>query len=223
MHNFLSKISQLDSIHDVILLSPGGEPLFVRSAAASPEVEREIVRWNLIIARLARPLAAELIFKSGRYYLHDTALGYVIVGMTTTRNLGTVRTACINVREKLADAAVRKRVVLKMMADADESVKPRLIKALVSLADGEVASILTALLRKEEQFAPQHKEKLLLSICEALGHCSSHEALEALNDFLGKYGATQGLLSDAVDMTARISIQRTLFGNNCRRWLRSGK
>jgi CRP-like cAMP-binding protein len=211
MHTFLSKISQLDSIHDVILLSPDGELLFARSADASREIGREVVHWNLIIAGLARPLASELVFEAGRYYLHDTALGYVIVGMTTTRNLGKVRTACMSVREKLADSAVRKRVVLKMLADADESVKPRFIKALVSLADGEVASVLTALLRKEAQFTAQHREKLLLSICEALGHCSSHEALEALNEFLAKYAAAQDPLPVAVETAARISVQQLML------------
>lgn len=211
MHTFLSKISQLDSIHDVILLSIHGELLFGKHADGSLEIDRENARWNEIIAGLAGPMMAELLFEAGRYYVHHTDLGYVIVGMKNARSLNRVKTACTNVQEKLSDPAIRKRVLLKMLAEADETRKSRFIKALAPLADKEIGSILIALLRKEAQFDPQSRDNLLLSLCETLGHCSSGEALAALNEFLSKYGSGKGFLDDAVEKAARISIQQLVL------------
>ena len=208
MHTFLSKISQLDSIHDVILLSIHGELLFGKHADGSLEIERANALWNGIIAGLAGPMMAELLFEAGRYYVHHTDLGYVIVGMKNARSLNKVKTACTSVQEKLSDPAIRKRVLLKMLAEADEIRKSRFIKALAPLADKEIGTMLIALLRKEAQFDPRSRDTLLLSLCETLGHCSSDEALAALNEFLAKYGSGKGSLDDAVEKAARISIQQ---------------
>lgn len=211
MHAFLSKISQLDSIHDVILLSSHGELLFGKHADGSPEIDREIAHWNGIIAGLARPMMAELIFETGRYYVHHTDLGYVIVGMKNAKSLNKVKMACTSVQEKLADSAIRKRVILKMLAEADETRKPRFIKALAPLADKEIGSILIDLLQKEAQFEPQSRDNLLLSLCETLGHCPSNKALAALNEFLSKYSSAKGSLHDGVEKAARISIQQLVL------------
>lgn len=208
MHTFLSKILQLDSIQDVILLSNYGELLFGKHVDGLLKGDGEIARWNVIIAGLAGPLRAELLFERGRYYIHHNQLGYVIVGMKNARSLNKVKMACINVQEKLGETVVRKRVLLKMLAEAEETLKPHVIKALAPLADREVTAILIDLLQKEAQFDPQNRDKLQLSLCETLGHSSSYGALDALNEFLSEYGPGKGPLHDAVEKAARVSVQQ---------------
>jgi len=139
MNSFLSKIAQLDSIRGVILLSLQGEVLFCRQVGTSVLVDREIALWNAIINDLGRPPTAQFVFSKGHYYLHSTDVGYLIVGMTNEKSLKKIRVACENVREKLVDLTLRKRVLLKMLSESEEMTKPHLVNALNALADTPVA------------------------------------------------------------------------------------
>ncbi|HBG19964.1 MAG TPA: hypothetical protein DDY32_12015 [Desulfobulbaceae bacterium] len=208
MHTFLTRLAQVDSIQEVILVSNRGEVLFEKKTGAAVKPDGETARWNEIIAGLDGSPAAELFFEQGCYYVHNLDIGYVIVGMNNARSLERVKTACTQVKGKLADAAVRKKVMLKMMASVDAAFKPHLIRALADVtkgADREVAAQLISLLREEPQGTPQERDALYLALCEALGHCSSPEALAALNGFLAKI---KGVLPEAVETAARISVQQ---------------
>ena len=208
MHTFLTRLAQVDSIQEVILVSNRGEVLFEKKTGAAAKPDGETARWNEIIAGLDGSPTAELFFEKGCYYVHNLDIGYVIVGMTNARSLERVKTACSQVKGKLADAAVRKKVMLKMMADVDARFKAHLVRALTDVtkgADREVAAQLISLLREEPQGTPQERDALYLALCEALGHCSSPEALAALNEFLAK---NKGVLPEAVETAARISVQQ---------------
>ena len=208
MHTFLTRLAQVDSIQEVILVSNRGEVLFEKKTGAAAKPDGETARWNEIIAGLDGSPAAELFFEQGCYYVHNLDIGYVIVGMNNARSLERVKTACTQVKGKLADAAVRKKVMLKMMADVDARFKAHLVRALTDVtkgADREVAAQLISLLREEPQGTPQERDALYLALCEALGHCSSPEALAALNGFLEK---NKGVLPEAVETAARISVQQ---------------
>ena len=139
MNSFLNKIAQLDSIREVMLLSLQGDLLFCRQVGMSVMASREIACWNEIINDLGRPSTAEFAFSKGHYYLHSTDVGYVIVGMTNEKSLKKIRIACENVREKLVDPIVRKRVLLKMLSESEEMTKPHLVNALNALADAPAA------------------------------------------------------------------------------------
>ena len=204
MYTFLNKLAQLDSIEEVTLVSSRGEVLY---HAGNAGAEEEIERWNGIIAEMDGSPAAEFIFEKGCYYVHDIDIGYVIVGMTNVRVLGRVKTACTQVKGKLADPAVRKKVVLKMLAEVAEPCRPHLVRALVEFLEGgdrEICGQLLVLLREAEGNA-RAKEELLVALCETLGHCSSPEALADLNEFLATH---KGSLPEAVETAARVSVQQ---------------
>jgi len=208
MHTFLTRLAQVDSIQEVMLVSNRGEVLFANKAGAAANTTGEIARWNEIIAGLDGSPTAELFFEKGCYYVHNLDIGYVIVGMTNASSLARVKTACTQVKSKLADASVRKKVMLKMMATVDAAFKPHLVGALADVTKGtdrEVAAHLIALLREEPQGTPQERDTLRFALCEALGHCISPEALAALNEFLTK---NKGVLPEAVETVARISVQQ---------------
>ena len=138
MNSFLSKIAQLDSIREVILLSLQGEVLFCRQVGLSVMADLEIAHWNAIINDLGRPSTTEFVYSKGHYYLHSTDVGYLIVGMTSEKSLKKIRAACENVQEKLVDPLVRKRVLQKMLSEGDEMTKPHLVNALNALTDAPV-------------------------------------------------------------------------------------
>ena len=113
--HLLTRLAQVDSIQEVILVSNRGEVLFENKAGAAAKPDGETARWNEIIAGLDGSPAAELFFEKGCYYVHNIDIGHVIVGMTNAQSLERVKTACTQVKSKLADASVRKKVMLKMM------------------------------------------------------------------------------------------------------------
>ena len=209
MNTFLNKISQLDSIHEVIFLSLLGEVLFCKKRQEGSLPADEVVTlWNDTLASLGNPLETQLIFAKGRYYLGYSDIGYVIVGMRGKTSLAKVKMVCANAREKLVDPVVRKKVLLKMLSDADDRMKPQLVNALQPYADGEVAQSLMLLLGQEKQFNPQVKDRLLFSICQMLGHCSSQDALIPLKKLLSASLDGKIAVNGNIEQAARISIQQ---------------
>ncbi len=208
MNAFLSKISQLDSVRDVILLSLQGELLFCRQAGVSVAIDREVALWNAIIGNLSRPASADLVFSKGRYYLYATDIGYLIIGMANDKSLKKIRVACVNVQEKLVDPAVCKKVLLRMLSDGAEINKPHIINALVPLADEEVANVLLPVLQQRDTFHPDIKEKLLLSLCWALGGSATYDAVAPLKKVLKAYTSTTSPAGREIEAAARLAIQQ---------------
>jgi CRP-like cAMP-binding protein len=209
MNTFLNKISQLNSIHEVIFLSHFGEVLFYKKKQdGSQPTDAVIALWNDCIASLGKPQTMQLLFRKARYYLGCTDIGYVIVGMGAEASLANIKKVCANAREKLGDPVVCKKVLLKMLSDADERLKPQLINSLHPFADAEIAQSLMLLLEKEEQFDPQEKDRLLLSICRILGHCSSQDALVSLYKIISSTRADKRDVNSSVEQAARISIRQ---------------
>ncbi len=168
---------------------------------------REGALWNAIICDIGRPQAADLVFNKGRYYLHATNLGFLIVGMTNDKSLKKIRIACANVQEKLADPTVCKRVLLKMLSEGEDMMKPHLVNALTSFADAEVAHALLPLLQQGEKFPEDVQEKLLLSLCKVLGHCATSEAIPPLKKLLETYSAITTKTGKDLETAARQAIQ----------------
>lgn len=208
MNSFLAKIAQLDSIRDVILLSLYGELLFRSQVQPTPLVEQEIALWRAIISDLDNPLSVDFVFDKGHYYLHATDLGFVIVGMHHGKGVKKIRTACSNMQEKLADPKVRKKVLLKMLEDSDEKVKPHIVNALVPLADEEVGRILLPYLQKGGQFQPRIWEILLLSLCKVLGHCAFYEAVPALKKVVRTYSVITNGAGGVIGTAAKRAVEQ---------------
>lgn len=209
MNTFLSKISKLDAVQDVILLSTQGEPLFfIQKRNTTGNEGRFFSHWSEIISALDQPQAAEFIFNKGSYYLTRTNIGYVIFGLTDEKTLQKIKQACATLLEKLSEPTLCKRVLLNLLSNSDDKLKPNIIKALLPYADKEVAAVLIFLLRKENEFAPEIKEKLLLPICQALGYCSSYEAVAVLKYFLEKRRAKANPPAKEIVGAIRKSIEQ---------------
>lgn len=142
MNSFLSKIFQLDAICEVTLLSTQGEILqSYRKTPPSAPIDTTPPGWNELIAGLGRPRTADFLFARGRYFLQQTPIGYLIVGMRDDSSLNKVKIACGAVRQKLTDPAIRRQTLLKLLVDVDDTAKPRVIKELGVLADRDVARV----------------------------------------------------------------------------------
>lgn len=182
MKGFLTKIAELDAVSEVILLSLRGEPLFCRRLGAINADENTLASWQEIITSLESPAVGDILFARGRYYLHRTSVGYLIVGMQNDASLNTVRLACSTVSSKLENDALRRQTLLRLLQEIDDSLKPNVIKELMLRPDRELARVLLNQLKRRDQFLPQARERLLLCICQALGYCPAPEAVGLLKE-----------------------------------------
>lgn len=209
MNSFLSKISQLHSILDVILLSHRGDPLFLASPDTQKDYNNRISCWKQILNEFNHPHTLDAIFHSGRCYLVKSEIGYLIISMTSDKDLHRIKQACESTLPKLQAAPLRKKVLLKMLTESHDTVKPYIIKELMPVADSEVAALLISLLQQEADFHEASREQLQLFICQALGHCNSYEAIEPLNSFLASHKADPDApLNEEIREAVRISIQQ---------------
>lgn len=209
MIRFLSKISQLTSIHDVILLSLQGDLLFYIKQRTPDVVDmKKSAYWNEIVTTLNKPNKAEFNFDKGYYYLHCLPIGYVIVGMHDVASLVKIKAACIDVQQKISSPGICKKILLEMLFSADDMEKPMIIKALTPYADIDVARVLISLLKDEEQFKSQAKNNLLLFICQALGYCSAHEAIRPLKNLLVSHKKREKIQNIATVKAAQLSLKQ---------------
>lgn len=208
MNSFLSKMSRLDSIGEVILLALHGDVLFRRQAGMSVTGGREVALWNDIINNLGRPPTAEFVFSKGRYYLHFTDIGYIIVGMTDERSRTKIRLACENVQAKLVSRTVRKRILLKMLFEAEAKIKPNFVNALVPFADSEVGYALLPVFQQAETFEQEAKENLQLALCRVFARCSIYAAMSALKKIHKSYADNTSKAGREIKTVAHLAIRQ---------------
>ncbi len=206
MNTFLTKISQLPTIQEVLLLSPRGELLFSNTKKGSGEVYDNVSLWNAIIEGLNSPVEATLFFEKGGYYLHFTGIGYVVVVMNGFTRLQNLKTACANLQAKLSDSTICKKVLLRMLREADEAVKPQIVTALLPFADNEIAGNLIPLLEKEAASGPKSRLKMLVNICQVLGQCSSPAARDALKKLLKEHYSGQMTLENEARYATQVAL-----------------
>ncbi len=207
MNTFLSKISKLDTVQEVILLSSQGEPLFfTRKNNTTVDEDSIFIHWNEILSALNKPQTAEFIFSKGSYYLCHTDIGYVIVSLTDENTLQMTKQACSTILTKLSNPTLCKRVLLNLLTTSSDTLKPNIIKELVPYADEELAAVLIFLLQKQHKLAPGKNEKLLLLICQVLGYCSSYAAVDVLKTFLTSRRPELNTPGNEIFEAVRISI-----------------
>ncbi len=209
MNTFLGKISRLESIQEVILLSNQREPLFFHQKKSTTE-SKEILfsYWNTIITSLSQPRTAEFAFTNGSYYLTRTNIGYLILGLHDDKALAKIKQACNTIHTKLSSPSLCKRVLLNLLSQSDDKLKQHIIKELAPHADAEVAAVLIFLLQKEKSFSTEARKNLLLLICQTLGYCSSPEAKDALMDFLSKLQADTNSPDSQIIEAINLSIEQ---------------
>ena len=206
MNAFLNKISQLPSVQEVLLLSSHGELLFRNNQNGTEDNDSDIPSWNKIISDLKSPLHAEFYFKKGVYSLHYTELGYVVIGMKGNGSLQKIKNACTILQEKLSDPILCKKLLLKMLREADEELKPQFVLNLMPFADEEIAGALTPLLDKEAELGSKSKTKLLVNICRVLGQCASTSAWLAIKSLLQKHYSNRIALANEVRYAAQVAL-----------------
>jgi CRP-like cAMP-binding protein len=204
MNAFLNKILQLTTIREVLLLSPGGELLFCNTKET--ETKEDNAAWKAIIAELNSPITAEMYFKTGAYYLHHTEVGYVVVGMKGHKNLQKIKNACENIQLKLSQPNICRKVLLKMLHESDDALKPELVKMLFPLANEEIAQTLIVLLKKVNEFDPQIRVKLFINSCQVLGQCASATAKHALKNILQKNSSGRITLGNEAKHAAQVAL-----------------
>jgi len=203
MNAFLTKISELTSIQKVLLLSSRGELLFSNT---QDETDGTISSWQAIINGLHSPAEAQLVFEKGSYYLRSTEVGYVIVGMNGFDRLQSIKAACTNLQSKLSDHTICRKVLLRMLHEADAASKPQFVMALFPFADENVAETIIVLLGRAAEFSPATREKLLANICQVLGQSGSSAGRRAVKDLLQNDGSGQVALNDEVRFAARVAL-----------------
>ncbi len=209
MNTFLSKISKLDTVQDVILLSNQGEPLFFTPKSNTTENDNNsFSHWIEILSDLDWPPTIELIFNEGSYYICRTNIGYVIVGLTDDNMRAMIKQACATILAKLSAPTLCKRVLLNLLSTCGDTLKPNIIKELAPYADEEVAAVLIFLLHKQYDLPSGKKEQLQLLICQVLGYCSSRSAVKELNDYLTSRGAEKNIPGNEIFEAVRISIEQ---------------
>lgn len=206
MNNFLTKISQLPSIQEVLFLSTRGGLLFANDHSAIEEIDRHVSQWQTIIDALNQPIEAELFFEQGRYYLHYTEIGYIIVSINGFARLPNLKAACAQLQAKLSDSAICKKVLLRMLHDADEARKSQFVKTLQPFADEEIADTLILLLGRNAQFSSQVRAKLMADICQVLGQCRSPVARQALKKILQDHYSGKTVLVNEVRHAAQVAV-----------------
>ena len=209
MNTFLNKLSRLDSVQGVTLLSTQGGTLFSHQKDSTTKDREKISSyWNEIISDLERPQTAKFAFANGSYHLTRTNIGYLIIGLNDDKALKKIKKACATILIKLSDPSLCKRVLLNLLSNSDDIFKPDIIKELVPYADKEVAAVLIFLLRKEKNFPPETKEELLLSICQTLGYCSFPNAVDVLESFLSNQESETSAPSKQILEAIRISTEQ---------------
>lgn len=206
MNTFLTKISQLPSIQKVLFLSSQGEVLFSDAGKDEGEADRQVSLWQAIIGALRSPIEAELFFEHGGYYLHYTEVGYIIIGMNGFGHLPNLKAACAQLQAKLSDPTICKKVLLRMLQDAEEAMKPQFVLALLPYADKEIAEKLIALLGQSPPPNVHVGIKLLGNICQVLGRCRSSAALRALQKIVQAHDSGRTVLNDELKTAVQVAI-----------------
>jgi CRP-like cAMP-binding protein len=201
MEKLFGEISAITSVQGLFLLSLQGEVLFEtgwRTAGDGFERIKNTIR------SIGGTNSARFSFDNGKFYLHKTEIGYLLVGMGHTASDALVKDGCAAVTLKLGEPESRKGVLLHALTDSRQDFKPQIIKALVPYGDAEVARGLVRLLAEERNFDSEIHDRLLLYICKALGYCPSKEGLKSLRDLL----KNNMDLKDDVRKVASVAIQQ---------------
>ncbi|WP_457577120.1 Crp/Fnr family transcriptional regulator [Desulfomarina sp.] len=203
MLTFLKNISRLDSVLEVALLSLHGEILFLDSADNKILPPRKKTVWNRIIAEFDKPLSAEFRYDKGLYYICSTPVGHVIVTMCSTEQLEKIQNGCDNVRQKISDGRICRKILLKMLVEVETPVKPAIVRELVPFADAEVGQVLVSLLKEEKELWSKEGRTLLLFICRTLEYCMYAGAAQALGDVIERVGDSDREVAEAASQSLK--------------------
>ncbi|MEE4240269.1 MAG: cyclic nucleotide-binding domain-containing protein, partial [Desulfopila sp.] len=208
---FLSDILQLDAVSDMMLFSLAGEMLYGKRGVSSTSGQSCSQLWKNIVASLESPQTAEFVYNTGRCLLFRTSIGCLILFVTDESKIEKIKSMCGSFQLKVEEPAGRKRTLLQLLAETDDTFKPQILHQLSSHADQDVAHHLLSLLEHYTEFKEEVRESVLLLICRILGDCSVHQAIPALQRFIRRYEGAEKPAGQAVVKAARVSIKQLQF------------
>ena len=209
MNTFLNKLSTIDSVQDIYLLSTLGDPLYLLQKKPSKYSKKTICKnWVAILKDLEYPPTVELIFTHGTYYAVHCAIGHLVIGVIDEGTLMTVKEGCDTIISKLSESHLCKRALLNLLSSASNEYKAYIIKQLVPYADAEVGTLLISLLQKENGSNADSANELLLLICQVLGYCQSYDAFQALNQFLQMRRPKDNVEGNVIFEAVKISLEQ---------------
>lgn len=214
MSNLFNDIVQLSVHHQVLLLSTKGNVLYRKVASESAKPMQFLHPWKDLITQMGNPQTAQFNFESGLYFLLQTQVGYIVVGLSGDGDLASVKAMCDSLKDQVTDPVVRKKVLLQTLTETDFSYKAQVVYALAPLADSEVAKHLVSLMKQFRSFPQQERDQILLAICRILGDCSEYKAIESLESFLRIYTAGGFKENEEVVKAAKVSVQQLQFDRN---------
>ena len=185
MEQLFREISTITSVHGFFLLSEIGEVLF-ESDWKFLDKEQAVAGIEKAVKLISGSNTATFSFENGRLYFYKTKIGYLLVSMAPSGSGAQVLDGCAAITRKLTDAKTRKEILLRLLSESRQALKPQIVKSLALYGDAEVARGLIRLLAEEGTFEAEIRKRLLLYICQALGYCPSELALRSLQEFLKK-------------------------------------
>lgn len=209
MITFLNKIAKLASIQNVLLLSHQGEMLFCETNQPSLNFDQHTASsLHTVISDLKHPKTANLRFKQGFFYLHSTTIGYIIIAMQDEKSLKIIKEACQNIEKKLRKDTIGTRVLLNMLAKANDSQKPPFIRALAPMADKDVAITLMKMISQSKSISVDTRDEVLLVACQTIGHSAYFKATDYLNALLTDHKSKKHCLDFFIVEALQIAIRR---------------
>jgi len=206
MTNVFAEISSLDSVEDIILLSRSGEMLYGQLPAIAETAVRQIDYWKELIGLLKHPVSAEFFFDDGLYYLQQMHLGFLVTAVNRPQELSRLQQACENLQSKLSENASRKKILVQILSQADDLLKPHIINELIPFADKEVARYLLEELKKYRELNRTVRDEIIILAGQALGHCHVPGVIGALRKFKAHYAkgtAKNPSVEQAIDVSIR--------------------
>jgi CRP-like cAMP-binding protein len=163
-----------------------------------------------LLENLGTPQNARFVFEQGSCCVFQTAVGFIFVVLKGQSGINEVKTICSAFDEKSVDFTKRKAFLLHILNEVDDYLKLSVLDELFTMADKEVGLGLVNLLKKHNNFEPEVKDKLLLSICRLLGDCSAPETMDSLSEFINEYTSSD-TINREVEQEARVSLQQLEF------------
>ncbi len=104
----------------------------------------------------------------------------------------------------------RKQALLRALAEAGETTKLEVVRALTPFADNLVAKALEQILKEHAYYSPEVQDALLINTCLLLGRCPYQLAEKILRKFLELRGQRAGRKIDATVWQAAEKAMRQL-------------
>lgn len=202
---FLHKISELNPVQDVLLLSAERRLLYGVWQGNEKVIGEKLSLIRLMAQEFDESNQVDLLFAGGCWLLFRLPIGLLVISMREHHILNQVRSACENLKNKLLDRKVCRKVLVRLAEEVDDPYRAAVLKELEAHAEGEVAQKIAGLLCRS--YSAEHADDILSAACHVLGGSKSEQALHALHRLLDDSEQGKKLSADVLN-AARVARMR---------------